>query len=90
MPTRTQQCDIQTCAYASHGDTKHIVLYPADPGECFDFSVRFQGVVVVFKMTSTVPFQMVGIRPTRIQVWLRDKYEQKDLLTVNITSGMVL
>ncbi len=40
MPTRTQQCDIQTTAYASHGDTKHIVLYPADPNECFDFSVR--------------------------------------------------
>ena len=40
MPTRTQQCDIQTTAYASHGDTKHIVLYPADPNECFEFSVR--------------------------------------------------
>ncbi len=40
MPTRTQQCDIQTTAYASHGDTKHIVLYPADPNECFDFAVR--------------------------------------------------
>lgn len=40
MPTRTQQCDIQTCAYASHGDTKHIVLYPADPKECFEFSVK--------------------------------------------------
>ena len=40
MPTRTQQCDIQTCAYASHGDTKHIVLYPADPAECFDFAVK--------------------------------------------------
>jgi len=35
MPTRTQQCDVQLCAYASHGDTRHIVLYPADPGECF-------------------------------------------------------
>ncbi len=40
MPTRTQQCDIQTTAYASHGDTKHIVLYPSDPHECFDFAVR--------------------------------------------------
>jgi len=35
MPTRTQQCDINLTAYASHGDTKHIVVYPADPGECF-------------------------------------------------------
>ena len=40
MPTRTQQCDIQICAYASHGDTRHIVLYPADPHECFEFAVN--------------------------------------------------
>ncbi|MCA8901722.1 MAG: 2-oxoacid:acceptor oxidoreductase subunit alpha [Hyphomonas sp.] len=38
MPTRTQQCDIQLCAYASHGDTRHLVLYPAHPGECFEFA----------------------------------------------------
>ena len=40
MPTRTQQSDILSCAYASHGDTKHILLFPADPAECFDFAVR--------------------------------------------------
>ncbi len=40
MPTRTQQGDIQLCAYASHGDTRHIMLLPADPGECFSFAVR--------------------------------------------------
>lgn len=40
MPTRTQQCDVQLCAYASHGDTRHIVLYPADPGECFQMAVK--------------------------------------------------
>ena len=49
MPTRTQQCDINLTAYISHGDTKHIVLYPANPGECFtmaaqafDLAERFQ------------------------------------------------
>ena len=31
MPTRTQQCDLMSCAYASHGDTKHVLLFPADP-----------------------------------------------------------
>ncbi len=36
MPTRTQQGDILLCAYASHGDTKHIVLFPANPKECFE------------------------------------------------------
>ena len=40
MPTRTQQGDIVICAYASHGDTKHICLYPANPEECFYFAVR--------------------------------------------------
>ncbi len=54
MPTRTQQCDIQLCATASHGDTMHILLFPADPGECFDMAVnaldlaeRFQTPVFV-------------------------------------------
>lgn len=36
MPTRTQQADIISCAYASHGDTKHVLLFPEDPRECFD------------------------------------------------------
>ena len=40
MPTRTQQCDILSCAYASHGDTKHVCLYPADPEEAFYLSVN--------------------------------------------------
>ena len=40
MPTRTQQGDILECAYASHGDTKHILLFPANPAECFDFAVK--------------------------------------------------
>lgn len=35
MPTRTQQCDLMTAAYASHGDTRHPILLPADPEECF-------------------------------------------------------
>ena len=40
MPTRTQQADLLSIAYASHGDTKHIVLFPANPEECFAFAVR--------------------------------------------------
>ncbi len=54
MPTRTQQCDIISCAYASHGDTKHVLLFPADPAECFymapqafDLSERLQTPVMV-------------------------------------------
>ena len=54
MPTRTQQCDLISCAYASHGDTKHVLLFPADPAECFymspkafDLSERLQTPVMV-------------------------------------------
>jgi 2-oxoglutarate ferredoxin oxidoreductase subunit alpha len=54
MPTRTQQGDLLLAAYASHGDTRHIVLYPADPAECFSMAVyafdlaeRFQTPVFV-------------------------------------------
>ena len=40
MPTRTQQCDITAAAYASHGDTRHVLLFPADPAECFDMALN--------------------------------------------------
>ncbi len=54
MPTRTQQGDILASAYASHGDTRHVLLFPADPKECFemaatafDLAERLQTPVIV-------------------------------------------
>lgn len=54
MPTRTQQSDLVSCAYASHGDTKHVLLFPSDPNECFtmgatafDLAERLQTPVMV-------------------------------------------
>ena len=54
MPTRTQQSDILACAYASHGDTKHVLLFPSTPTECFslgaaafDLADRLQTPVIV-------------------------------------------
>ena len=54
MPTRTQQSDILSCAYASHGDTKHVLLFPSTPTECFsmgaaafDLADRLQTPVIV-------------------------------------------
>ena len=54
MPTRTQQSDVLACAYASHGDTKHVLLFPANPAECFsmatqafDLAERLQTPVIV-------------------------------------------
>ncbi|MFN7087902.1 MAG: 2-oxoacid:acceptor oxidoreductase subunit alpha [Burkholderiales bacterium] len=40
MPTRTQQADLISCAYASHGDTKHVLLFPEDPTECFELTAQ--------------------------------------------------
>ena len=54
MPTRTQQADIMSCAFASHGDTRHVLLFPANPEECFyltaqafDLAERLQTPVIV-------------------------------------------
>lgn len=54
MPTRTQQSDLLLCTYASHGDSKHILLFPSSVKECFEFSVlafdladRYQTPVIV-------------------------------------------
>ncbi|MYE48418.1 MAG: 2-oxoacid:acceptor oxidoreductase subunit alpha [Gammaproteobacteria bacterium] len=54
MPTRTQQGDILSCAYASHGDTRHVLLFPSTPKECFemaatafDLAERLQTPVIV-------------------------------------------
>ena len=40
MPTRTQQSDLLACAYASHGDTKNVLLFPADASETFELSAQ--------------------------------------------------
>ncbi|HEX4881937.1 MAG TPA: 2-oxoacid:acceptor oxidoreductase subunit alpha [Porticoccaceae bacterium] len=40
MPTRTQQSDVLSAAYASHGDTKQVVLFPASPSECFEMAAQ--------------------------------------------------
>ena len=40
MPTRNQQADILSAAFASHGDTKHVILFPGDPAECFELAVK--------------------------------------------------
>jgi len=40
MPTRTQQADLLSAAYASHGDTRHVLLFPSTPKECFEFAAQ--------------------------------------------------
>ncbi len=90
MPTRTQQGDIMLCAYASHGDTKHILLFPANPAECFYFAVksfdlaeRFQTPVFMLTdldigMNDWVVPRLTwddGYRPDRGRVLTREQLE---------------
>jgi 2-oxoglutarate ferredoxin oxidoreductase subunit alpha len=90
MPTRTQQGDILACAYASHGDTKHICLYPGNPAECFylmvkafDLAERFQTPVFLLSdldigMNDWVIPQLHwddGYRPDRGRVLTKQQIE---------------
>jgi 2-oxoglutarate ferredoxin oxidoreductase subunit alpha len=79
MPTRTQQADILSCAYASHGDTKHPLLLPQDPAECFsmaadalDLADRLQ--TPVFLMTDLD----IGMNQRLCQPFAWDETRQHD------------
>jgi len=74
MPTRTQQADMMLCAYASHGDTKHIVLFPADPKECFEFAVAAFDIAERFQ---TPTFVMSDI-DIGMNDWMVPKLEWDD------------
>jgi 2-oxoglutarate ferredoxin oxidoreductase subunit alpha len=74
MPTRTGQPDIISCAYASHGDTKHVLLFPANPTECFsmgaeafDLAERLQTPVMVMSDLD------IGMND-----WITDPFEWDD------------
>lgn len=93
MPTRTQQCDVLAAAYASHGDTKHVCLYPANPEECFymavqafDLAERLQTPVMVLLdldigMNDWMCRELVwddAYRPDRGKVLSKDEIEKLD------------
>jgi len=75
LPTRTQQCDMQSCAYASHGDKRHILIIPSSPKECFEMGLdafnladRFQTPVFVMSdldlgMNQWVDDELVYTKP---------------------------
>ncbi len=74
MPTRTQQCDIMTTAYCSHGDTKHIVLYPAHPGECFTMAVNALDLAERFQ----TPVFFLSDLDIGMNDWMVDEFEWDD------------
>ncbi len=79
MPTRVQQADIMECAYASHGDTKHILLFPSDPNECFQFSVEAFDLAEHFQ----TPVIVLSDLDIGMNDWVVDKLEWDDSYTWN-------
>ena len=74
MPTRTQQGDLMLTAYASHGDTKHVVLYPANPGECFTMAVQAFDIAERFQ----TPVFVVSDLDIGMNDWLCPRFEWND------------
>src|SRR5580698_8051435 len=84
MPTRTQQSDILLAAYASHGDTKHVLLLPADPGECFTMGAM--AFDLADRLQTTV-FVMLDL-DIGMQEWLVEPFKWDD--TKQIDRGKVM
>jgi len=74
MPTRTQQSDLLLAAYASHGDTKHVLLLPADPGECFEMGA--QAFDLADRLQTTI-FVMLDL-DIGMQEWLVAPFQWND------------
>ncbi len=74
MPTRTQQSDLLLAAYASHGDTKHVLLLPSDPGECFEMGA--QAFDLADRLQTTI-FVMLDL-DIGMQEWLVEPFKWDD------------
>jgi 2-oxoglutarate ferredoxin oxidoreductase subunit alpha len=74
MPTRTQQGDLLECAYASHGDTRHILLFPSNPNECFYFAIRAFDLAEQFQ----TPVIMMSDLDIGMNDWVVDKLTWDD------------
>jgi len=71
MPTRTQQSDLLSAAYASHGDTKHPLLFPANPTEAFEFAAQAFDLADFFQTTVFVMLELdIGM-----QEWLTEPFK---------------
>jgi 2-oxoglutarate ferredoxin oxidoreductase subunit alpha len=79
MPTRTQQGDILACAYASHGDTKHILLFPANPEECFYLAVQAFDLAERFQ----TPVFMLSDLDIGMNDWVCNKLKWDDAYVPN-------
>ena len=71
LPTRTSQGDILSVYYLSHGDTRHIVLFPATPAECFEFA----GVAFDLAERLQTPVFVLSDLDLGMNYWISDKFE---------------
>ncbi|MEZ5995500.1 MAG: 2-oxoacid:acceptor oxidoreductase subunit alpha [Hyphomonadaceae bacterium] len=79
MPTRTQQSDLLLAAYASHGDTKHPMLFPANPNEAFEFSAQAFDLADFFQTTIFVMLELdIGM-----QEWLTEPFKWDEKRRLN-------
>jgi 2-oxoglutarate ferredoxin oxidoreductase subunit alpha len=79
MPTRTQQSDLLSAAYASHGDTKHPLLFPANPTEAFEFSAQAFDLADHFQTTIFVMLELdIGM-----QEWLTPPFKWDEKRKLN-------
>lgn len=79
MPTRTQQSDLLLAAYASHGDTKHPMLFPANPTECFEFAAQAFDLADFFQTTVFVMLDLdIGM-----QEWLTEPFKWDEKRRLN-------
>ncbi len=83
MPTRTQQGDMLECAYASHGDTKHILLFPANPAECFEFAPKCFDIAEHFQ----TPVFMMSDLDIGMNDWVTPKLHWDDAYTSGSREG---
>jgi 2-oxoglutarate ferredoxin oxidoreductase subunit alpha len=79
MPTRTQQADLLAAAYASHGDTKHPMLLPANPGECFEMGALAFDIADRLQTTIFVMLDLdIGMNE-----WLTEPFRWDDTRTLD-------
>jgi 2-oxoglutarate/2-oxoacid ferredoxin oxidoreductase subunit alpha len=74
MPTRTQQSDVLACAYASHGDTKHVLLFPSNPTECFSLGVKAFDLAERLQM----PVMVMSDLDIGMNEWVTDEFTWDD------------
>ncbi|GIV79877.1 2-oxoacid:acceptor oxidoreductase subunit alpha [Litorilinea aerophila] len=70
LPTRTSQGDILSAYYLSHGDTRHVVLFPATPAECFDFA----GVAFDLAERLQTPVFVLSDLDLGMNLWISDRF----------------